>query len=154
MKFPLHQHMLQACVFHRNFDASQKKWGEVLQARLGVQFGFEQPGEVNCKRSLHEMPRLASSKKRDPNRPHGYISGFNFFARDHRPILLEEQPGLKFQPGSTNLVNKRLGQIWKHMTKEQRGVYEQKAVLDKCRYLQVSLCEQISLQVMTSKYRK
>ena len=29
-----------------------------------------------------------------------------------------------------------------------------KAVLDKCRYLQVSLCEQISLQVMTSKYRK
>ena len=146
--------MLQACIFHRNFDAIQKEWGEVIRARITVQVGFEQLGEPGCKRSLHGLQRLTTSKKRDPNRPHGYISGFNFFARDHRPILLEEQPGLKFQPGSTNLVNKRLGQIWKHMTKEQRGVYEQKAVFDKCRYLQVSLCELISLQVMISKYRK
>lgn len=92
-------------------------------------------GAVCHKRALH-IPRHMPPQKKDPKRPHGYISGFNFFAREHRPVLLEEQPELKFQPASTNLVNKLLGNLWKNMTKDQRAIYEQKAVIDKCRYLQ------------------
>ena len=65
------------------------------------------------------------------------MSGFNFFAKEHRANLLEKEPELQNQSTNTNLMNKLLGTVWKNMSKEERTKYEEMAVADKCRYLKV-----------------
>lgn len=48
----------------------------------------------------NHVVRQARRRRKDPHRPRGYISAFNFFAKDCRQRLLAENPSLqvKFEP--------------------------------------------------------
>ena len=54
--------------------------------------------------------RRTPKKKRDPNKPQGYISAFNFWVRDVRPKMLALYPQLKSV--QNNAVNRILGDTW------------------------------------------
>jgi hypothetical protein len=76
------------------------------------------------------------TSKRDPKRPKGYISAFNFFAKDMRAQILKEQPDLGGKGQSkNNAINLLVGTRWKQLPAESKRPYEDKAVQDKVRYL-------------------
>lgn len=80
--------------------------------------------------------KVPKRKKRDPNQPAGYISGFNFFAKDARPRLLIEYPKLKESGATNNEINKLIGKLWKSLPLKFRTIYEQRSWHDKLRYLE------------------
>lgn len=85
------------------------------------------------------------------NRPKGAITGFNFFSKEARKKVLENCEGnvrklyyliniliVNFiyilSQLSNNGLNKKLGDIWKKMTEEEKKPYNDKAIVDKARY--------------------
>lgn len=46
----------------------------------------------------HETARPSKRHKRDPNRPRGYISAFNFFVQDKRPAYVQNHPEAQVTP--------------------------------------------------------
>mmetsp|Transcript_29036 Transcript_29036/g.88766 ORF Transcript_29036/g.88766 Transcript_29036/m.88766 type:complete len:285 (-) Transcript_29036:208-1062(-) len=95
-------------------------------------------------RKAHSSQRQPSTqaatlkrKRKDPNQPRGYISAFNFFAKELRGQILRENPGL--QMGSAELnnrINKILGKRWRSLSQLKREQYNKESTLDKVRYLQ------------------
>ncbi|CAN0023586.1 unnamed protein product [Pylaiella littoralis] len=94
------------------------------------------------------QPRVTASKcitplkrrKKDPHRPRGYVSAFNYFVkarraayvRDEQVICLSSLVGLH-----NNEINKKLGKDWKKATVEEKKVYNAQSHADKLRYLQI-----------------
>lgn len=47
---------------------------------------------------VHETARPSRRHKRDPNRPRGYVSAFNFFVQDKRPAYVQNHPEAQVTP--------------------------------------------------------
>ncbi|CAN0002101.1 unnamed protein product [Ectocarpus fasciculatus] len=96
-------------------------------------------GHTRSSEARRMVPKKTSPPRRrrkDPNRPRGYVSAFNFFVKDKRSAYVRDAQG--FSPGNNNEVNKKLGQAWKELTTEEKNCYQARSDVDKCRYLKVS----------------
>jgi hypothetical protein len=84
--------------------------------------------------------------------PRGYVSSFNFFVVARREAVLAESFEhqvsyesvdiiksliLLLPQSSNNALNKRLGQLWRELSSEERSAYDDLAEADKMRYLTV-----------------
>jgi hypothetical protein len=76
-------------------------------------------------------------KKKDPMRPRGYMSAFNYFQKANRPRIAESLAANSTEPKImlNKKINKEIGQEWKTLSPSQRKEYEALAVRDKARYL-------------------
>jgi hypothetical protein len=124
----------KAQIFEESLNKTSLEWSGRMFARLDL---HHTSGHAGSEYDEIVLPVVKTRKKRDPNKPQGYMSGFNFFAKEHRANLLEKEPELQNQSTNTNLMNKLLGTVWKNMSKQERTKYEEMAVADKCRYLKV-----------------
>ena len=81
--------------------------GHIRSQVTGAMRGFSASLRV---RTISSTPCSRNTKKargvRDPNRPTGYISAFNFFVKDIRPKLLEDRPELLVGQGILAVGNK------------------------------------------------
>ncbi len=81
------------------------------------------------------------NKRRDPQKPRGYISAFNFFLQDQRSRAYneneEEIEAAGPKPSDrNNAINKILGKMWKELSPSERATYDEMATSDKRRYLE------------------
>eukprot|EP00633_Aureoumbra_lagunensis_P000885 CAMPEP_0197288952 /NCGR_PEP_ID=MMETSP0890-20130614/6167_1 /TAXON_ID=44058 ORGANISM="Aureoumbra lagunensis, Strain CCMP1510" /NCGR_SAMPLE_ID=MMETSP0890 /ASSEMBLY_ACC=CAM_ASM_000533 /LENGTH=337 /DNA_ID=CAMNT_0042760057 /DNA_START=364 /DNA_END=1377 /DNA_ORIENTATION=+ len=75
-------------------------------------------------------------RRKDPNKPRGYISAFNYFAKSFRNGLGDQNPGLDIRsPEQNNRLNRITGRRWKLLLSSEREYYDIAAVRDKIRYL-------------------
>eukprot|EP00904_Undaria_pinnatifida_P011896 jgi/Undpi1/7837/HiC_scaffold_23.g10310.m2 len=87
-------------------------------------------------RVAYESATAPKRHKKDPNRPRGYISAFNFFVKDKRPTYVQNRPNAQGHSlEHNNEINKILGKVWKMATEHEKKTYEEKATADKVRYL-------------------
>jgi len=70
-----------------------------------------------------------TKKQKDPNKPKGFKSAYNFCMADARPIVKAANPDLSFRE-----MPKKLGEYWQALSKEERMPYEKMAAADKERY--------------------
>ncbi len=70
-------------------------------------------------------------KAKDPNRPLGYVSAFNKFVQEFRPVFLARYPSAS--KSSNNDINKVMGKAWKLLPNSQVVAYEAKSDKDKKR---------------------
>ena len=70
-------------------------------------------------------------KRRDPNKPSGYISAFNFFTRAERASLRAANGAL-----GNREFNEYLSKVWREQPPEQRYKYDLLAEQDKRRYIE------------------
>ena len=70
-----------------------------------------------------------SKKPTDPNAPKGVKSSYLFFCDDARKQVKEEQPDL-----APNDVSRKMGDMWRKMTDEDKEPYKRQAEADKTRY--------------------
>jgi HMG (high mobility group) box len=93
---------------------------------------------------VHKVPKgsrraAPKQKKKDPNRPRGYISAFNYFAKEHRPrvavAVTASSNSFTTSAARNNAINKEVGREWHSMLAPQRAQYEVLALKDKTRYL-------------------
>jgi len=70
-----------------------------------------------------------AKKQKDPNKPKGFKSAYNFCMADARPIVKAANPDLSFRE-----FPKKLGEYWQALSKEERMPYEKMAAADKERY--------------------
>ncbi|PRP86617.1 structure specific recognition protein 1 [Planoprotostelium fungivorum] len=82
-------------------------------------FPHTQRGNTNAK----------TKKKKDPAKPKRAMSSFMFFANEKRPEVREANPGMKITD-----VGKRLGELWKETSAEERKKYELMSSRDSERY--------------------
>jgi structure-specific recognition protein 1 len=68
-------------------------------------------------------------KKKDKDAPKKGLSAFMFFSNDKREQIKTENPGIAFGE-----VGKKLGELWKTLTPEDKAPYDAKAEEDKGRY--------------------
>jgi len=68
-------------------------------------------------------------KFKDPSRPKRSMSSFMFFANDKRKEITSKFPNLRMTE-----VGKRLAEIWRQLTPEEKKIYEVMADKDKERY--------------------
>lgn len=69
------------------------------------------------------------SKKKDPDAPKRGISGFMFFSNAKRAEVKENNPGIAFGE-----VGKKLGEMWKGLSADEKVPFEKLAAKDKARY--------------------
>ena len=69
-----------------------------------------------------------TKKQKDPNKPKGFKSAYNFCMADARPIVKAANPD------SFREFPKKLGEYWQALSKEERMPYEKMAAADKERY--------------------
>ncbi len=72
---------------------------------------------------------MPKAKQRDPNKPKRALTGFMFYSKERRQMVMQENPDMKFVD-----IGKKLGDEWKAMSKEAKQPYEDLAVKDKERY--------------------
>lgn len=65
-------------------------------------------------------------------------SAFFFFCKDERPKSIKENPSLKPSEVAT-----MLGQKWKTISADIKGIYEKKAAKDKLRYKKVKISQHL-----------
>jgi structure-specific recognition protein 1 len=68
-------------------------------------------------------------KKKDKDAPKKGLSAFMFFSNDKREQIKTENPGIAFGE-----VGKKLGELWKTLTDDDKAPYNAKAEEDKGRY--------------------
>lgn len=68
-----------------------------------------------------------SKKEGKPKRG---LTAFMFFCNEKRPEVVEKNPGLKFGE-----VGKKLGEMWRNLSDDNKEPYKQKAMKDKERYM-------------------
>ncbi|KAL1973898.1 hypothetical protein VTN31DRAFT_5458 [Thermomyces dupontii] len=73
--------------------------------------------------------RHGEKRKKDPNAPKRGLSAYMFFANENRERVREENPGIAF-----GALGRKLGEMWKNLSDEERKPYEDKAAADKKRY--------------------
>jgi len=76
-----------------------------------------------------ERKRRKAGKKKDPNRPKRAMSSFMFFANEKRAEVRAKFPELKITQ-----VGKKLGEMWKDVTPEEKKRYEDMHTVDLARY--------------------
>ena len=67
--------------------------------------------------------------KKDPNAPKQAMSSFMFFSVEMRPKLKAENPDIKFGE-----IGKKLGELFRNLSPEEKERYEKKAAQDKVRH--------------------
>lgn len=67
--------------------------------------------------------------KKDPNAPKKALSAFMIFSTDKRAQVLADNPGIAFTD-----VAKKIGELWKQATADDKAPYEERARQDKERY--------------------
>ena len=67
--------------------------------------------------------------KKDPNAPKKALSAFMIFSMDKRAQVLADNPGIAFTD-----VAKKIGELWKQATADDKAPYEERARQDKERY--------------------
>eukprot|EP00270_Netrium_digitus_P014912 TRINITY_DN5150_c0_g1_i6.p1 TRINITY_DN5150_c0_g1~~TRINITY_DN5150_c0_g1_i6.p1 ORF type:complete len:701 (+),score=261.43 TRINITY_DN5150_c0_g1_i6:184-2286(+) len=70
-------------------------------------------------------------RKKDPNAPKRALSGFMYFSVEERERLKKESPNMSFVD-----VGKATGERWKTLSAEEKRPYEEKAKVDKARYVE------------------
>lgn len=73
--------------------------------------------------------RKKKKKSKDPNKPKRSMSSFMFFANENRSSVRKEHPDLKITE-----VGKKLADMWKELSKEEKQKYLDMADKDKDRY--------------------
>lgn len=81
-----------------------------------------------------DMLKKKKRAKKDKNAPKRALSAFFFFSNEKRSEVQAGHPEWK-----VGQVAQELGRMWKALTDEEKGVYEQKANMDKQRYADVSI---------------
>jgi len=75
------------------------------------------------------VKKKTKKRKKDPNAPKRALSAYMYFANECREDVRAANPGIKFGD-----LGKRLGQMWKELSEDERKPYEEKAAADKQRY--------------------
>ncbi|GMM31308.1 high-mobility group nucleosome-binding protein [Martiniozyma asiatica (nom. inval.)] len=68
-------------------------------------------------------------RKKDPNAPKRALSAYMFFAAENRDKVRADNEGISFGE-----IGKKLGDMWKSMSDEDKQPYADKAEADKKRY--------------------
>lgn len=63
------------------------------------------------------------------DKPKRSLCAYMFFCNDKRPEVVKESPDLKVAE-----IGKRLGEMWRNLSDEEKEPYKQKAIQDKKRY--------------------
>mmetsp|Transcript_8901 Transcript_8901/g.15668 ORF Transcript_8901/g.15668 Transcript_8901/m.15668 type:complete len:102 (+) Transcript_8901:164-469(+) len=66
---------------------------------------------------------------KDSEKPKRSLSAFMFFSKDARPKLVAENPDMSF--GS---VGKKIGEMWRQLSDDDRAPFQKQADADKERY--------------------
>lgn len=96
-----------------------KKKAKVSHGELGVQ-GGEGKGKDKQKKQR---------KKKDKDAPKKAMAAFMFYSNAIRNRVKEENPGIAFTE-----VGKKIGEMWKGLSQEEKAPYEAQAEADKKRY--------------------
>ncbi|KND01708.1 FACT complex subunit POB3 [Spizellomyces punctatus DAOM BR117] len=100
-----------------NEDSRQKPKGKV-----------KPEGNVAKKEDKSKQPAKKKAKK-DAAAPKKNVSAFLLFCKDKRPEVMDENPGLSITEAS-----KKLGELWKSITPDEKKKYDNLASEDKERY--------------------
>jgi len=76
-----------------------------------------------------DKPKKKKKKKNDPNRPKRGMSSFMFFANAKRTEVRAAHPDMKITD-----IGKKLSEMWKVISSEEKKKYEDKQAQDKERY--------------------
>jgi len=101
------------------------------------------PASIHWEASSQEVAgtlpkkRRRERKRKDPRRPKGFVSAYNFFARATRSEVMRD---LGPDPPKPNEVNRLIGQRWKTASVEEKARYVEQARLDKIRFSEVRWC--------------
>jgi len=90
------------------------------------------PKAKKAKISKESQPAQAtkkSRKKKDKDAPKKALSAFMFFSNDVRDKVKAENPGIAFGE-----VGKKIGEMWKTLSAEDKAPYDAQADEDKKRY--------------------
>mmetsp|Transcript_6376 Transcript_6376/g.16280 ORF Transcript_6376/g.16280 Transcript_6376/m.16280 type:complete len:120 (-) Transcript_6376:345-704(-) len=71
---------------------------------------------------------MAAAAK-DPYKPKRFMPAFMFFSIDVRPRLMAKHPGMSFSE-----LGRRVGELWRSMSDQDRAIFEQLAEEDLERY--------------------
>jgi hypothetical protein len=83
----------------------------------------------------HTARSTKKRKRRDPHKPRGVVSGYNYFQKDMRAQLKKENPSLRASgQESNNQINETVGARWQILTPEEKKPYEELGKKDKQRY--------------------
>ncbi|GIL65240.1 hypothetical protein Vafri_19053 [Volvox africanus] len=82
-------------------------------------------------RAAKEKTAVAKKEKKikDPNAPKKPLGAYMWFCKDVRESVKKENPGL-----SVTEIGKRLGELWKEVSEEDKKKYLKQAEEDKERY--------------------
>lgn len=75
-----------------------------------------------------DAPKAKRAKK-DPNAPKKPLNAYMFFAQEHRSTVLASHPGLR-----ASEVTKKLGEMWKTVSPDDKKRFEEQSANDKIRY--------------------
>lgn len=124
---------LDFAVFSRKCS---EKWSTMIPEEIDLfeEMAKRQKMRYETELASHMPPPVEQKKPKkkrvkDPNAPKRSLSAFFFFCKDERPKSLQQNPNLKPSEIAT-----MLGQKWKTMSPEVKGMYEKKATKDKLRY--------------------
>ncbi|KAI8915431.1 nucleosome binding protein, partial [Powellomyces hirtus] len=88
-----------------------------------------QPKEKVAKKSKPSSNKPPPKKKSKTDGPKRGLSAYLFFSNDKRSDVLAENPGMAVPE-----VSKKLGELWKAISAEDKAKYEEMATEDKQRY--------------------
>ncbi|KAL7461000.1 hypothetical protein ACHAXS_001437 [Conticribra weissflogii] len=77
----------------------------------------------------HHASSKRAKKLKDPNAPKRARGSFVFFTLDARPLIIKENPGIKFTE-----VGTIMGEKWRALSTEEKEKYEAMALEDKKRF--------------------
>jgi len=94
---------------------------------------YTPPSDVSSESGSEDGGKRRRKRKKkkikDPKKPKRAMSSFMFFANEQRPNVRLQYPDIKITE-----IGKRLSELWKALTKEQRQKYVDDADRDKERY--------------------
>ena len=94
-----------------------------------VALSATQADKKTADKSATSTGKKKTKKQKDPNKPKGFSSAYNFCMADARPIVKAANPELSFRE-----MPKKLGEYWQALSKEGRMPYEKMAIADRLRY--------------------
>ena len=113
-----------------NSDASSKAEKSTAgnAAAAAAATAVEESGEPAAKKA-----RVEKTVK-DPNEPKRNLSAYFIFTGDKRPAVMEEIKAANDGKCDVSKVGKKLGEMWKEVSEEDRKPYDVRAAADKERY--------------------
>lgn len=114
-----------------------KEMANQERERLGL--GLEMPGDgvvIATEESgagTRKHKRAAAKAARDPNAPKRATTAFFYYAQENRKKVKEENPEMKVTE-----ISKKLGEMWRELSDEDKRKFLDLAEKDKARYQEVS----------------